>query len=558
MGLGSSKHVLCKSDMADIDGILARLSKEYCDIVSSAYEWPIDINTPLSTTTEAEILMLSNAPLPVLKIKTGQLKKQGKKHKTWKRRFFHAFNKADNYIISYSLKEDGSAEKGRIICSGYHVEAFTKEELGLYGSYGIKLVPSDVQQRTWYLVADNESERREWETIFQYACRNATHPFPEDPTTEKASWQALTVLRRKYEVFNGNSFGLSSREPLSSALQKFFMDIVYQDKLQEVLEHWRSTSISSEGFNPALHQVYVKVSDTVHACTSRNLREIETREVCIPEPFSNRVRKLVLERVNFVFSDLSSKVLLPFLDFSHASLCEAFVDASSALCAELLNIFSRCKTNGHDLLLDLHNTLEISLDIHTSKCQLIENSQQHLWEWYTQSLACYSDVFGSSEVAFYCYCCILDSIRDLLRNALFEFRSTVDSSDVDSWLHCLFNTLKKFNKDSIVILSRETMRVVYFLTEITVQDSIICPCTYQLLNDGRRKEPTDIESKTSQDAYNDVTLELYAEKIGNEEVKISLERIVEGYVSGCIIRLDENYEYLWTRALAAYNIDNTG
>lgn len=78
MGLGSSKHVLCKSDMADIDGILARLSKEYCDIVSSAYEWPIDINTPLSTTTEAEILMLSNAPLPVLKIKTGQLKKQGK------------------------------------------------------------------------------------------------------------------------------------------------------------------------------------------------------------------------------------------------------------------------------------------------------------------------------------------------------------------------------------------------------------------------------------------------------------------------------------------------
>jgi hypothetical protein len=78
MGLGSSSLVLCKSDLTGIDAILARLSKEYCDIVSSAYEWPININTPLAATTETQIFALLNAPTPVLKIKTGQLKKQGK------------------------------------------------------------------------------------------------------------------------------------------------------------------------------------------------------------------------------------------------------------------------------------------------------------------------------------------------------------------------------------------------------------------------------------------------------------------------------------------------
>jgi hypothetical protein len=71
-------------------------------------------------------------------------------------------------------------------------------------------------------------------------------------------------------------------------------------------------------------------------------------------------------------------------------------------------------------------------------------------------------------------------------------------------------------------------------------------------------ESTDSEAMTSQGAYNDVTLELYVEKVANEEVKINLERVVEGYISGCIIYLDENYDLLWTRALAAYNIDNTG
>ena len=143
------------------------------------------------------------------------------------------------------------------------------------------------------------------------------------------------------------------------------------------------------------------------------------------------------------------------------------------LSTELLLLFSRMETNGNDLLLDLDRTLGISLEIHTSKCHLTEKSQQHLWEWYTQSLACYSDVFGSSEVAFCCYCSILDSVRNLLRNALFEFRSVVDPSHADSWLHCLFKILKKLNTDSIVILRREIVRVICFLTEITVQVSVL-------------------------------------------------------------------------------------
>lgn len=63
-------------------------------------------------------LKLIDAPIPSLVIKKGILLKQGANVKSWKRRYFFALNKADNYSILYCEDESGKICRGRFSCCG--------------------------------------------------------------------------------------------------------------------------------------------------------------------------------------------------------------------------------------------------------------------------------------------------------------------------------------------------------------------------------------------------------------------------------------------------------
>ena len=55
---------------------------------------------------------------PSQEIKVGFLVKMGGNVKSWKRRFFVAKNKSDNYAIIYYEDETATREKGRFCCCG--------------------------------------------------------------------------------------------------------------------------------------------------------------------------------------------------------------------------------------------------------------------------------------------------------------------------------------------------------------------------------------------------------------------------------------------------------
>lgn len=61
---------------------------------------------------------LTAAPTADQFIKTGYLIKLGGQVHNWKRRYFLAMNKADNYAIVYSENESTSTVKGRFYCCG--------------------------------------------------------------------------------------------------------------------------------------------------------------------------------------------------------------------------------------------------------------------------------------------------------------------------------------------------------------------------------------------------------------------------------------------------------
>jgi len=83
------------------DAVLQKIRKDQSENVFSRYEQ-----------------CLMNAPPGDQFIKTGYLIKLGGQVHNWKRRYFIAMNKADNYAFVYSENEQTSTVKGKFFCCG--------------------------------------------------------------------------------------------------------------------------------------------------------------------------------------------------------------------------------------------------------------------------------------------------------------------------------------------------------------------------------------------------------------------------------------------------------
>jgi hypothetical protein len=124
--------------------------------------------------TEYQLLTEPDPSEPRL---TGYLTKQGGSHKSWKRRFFIALNKADNFSIKYYTDETASKAtdpkpRGSIELCWYRVERLTTdEEKAEYGEFSVALRPwsSWDRRRTWYIRGENEEEIKKWTDVFEYA-----------------------------------------------------------------------------------------------------------------------------------------------------------------------------------------------------------------------------------------------------------------------------------------------------------------------------------------------------------------------------------------------------
>ena len=200
-----------KQDLDEIDMILGEAQQDFAQLFSSVFMSELVVQSLLKESRRStgktvesiqHSLELSAAPIASAKIKVGILKKQGGSYRTWKKRYFHAMNKADNYEIFYSVHENGEQLKGRISCFGYRLEAFTDEEKASYGEHGLKLVSnSSTYRRPWLLIAEKEAQRKEWEVILSSACRNTMPPFSNNKRIHDAFQQAYNILRRKYGFF---------------------------------------------------------------------------------------------------------------------------------------------------------------------------------------------------------------------------------------------------------------------------------------------------------------------------------------------------------------------
>merc|ERR1711965_234112 len=114
-------------------------------------------------------------------------------------------------------------------------------------------------------------------------------------------------------------------------------------------------------------------------------------------------------------------------------------------------------------------------------------------------------MFESSDYVFLLYCGILDSVRDLIRNALCTFKALVnfdcDKARRKAYLRThMIEVLGKLKNDCKTVCTHELLNLINHLIEITVQQSIVVPCADQVNHiesfSGNFKALVDIELHT--------------------------------------------------------------
>lgn len=173
-------------------------------------------------------------------------------------------------------------------------------------------------------------------------------------------------------------------------------------------------------------------------------------------------------------------------------------------------------------------------------------------------------MFESSDVVFLIYCRILESIRCLVRNALFSLSAVINPENTDYLQHSLFDIMKKMTGDCKVVSRIEIRKLVEHLIEITVQDSIVCPCSDQVSSTGSTSQYSgDFKGQTTRNLtpcllgnhqimlLGLVDIELYTERVIQEVVSTKVNAVLSKYLDTSAGLLDDNYEILKIAAISS-------
>lgn len=173
---------------------------------------------------------MPEAPVPSAELRKGVMVKLGNSFKTWKTRYFVAFNEADNYRIDYYDKEGGALRKSVELC-GYRPHKFTADEAKRHSTeFGIKLVPWDDRRRVWYFKCADVKDRDAWMSVFETGCYRSNPPVDKDPVIAAAFKAAYTATRWNYGYYGWYSICGTEGETLGA----FVCDILNRELLNDV------------------------------------------------------------------------------------------------------------------------------------------------------------------------------------------------------------------------------------------------------------------------------------------------------------------------------------
>lgn len=499
---------------------------------------------------------LLKADTPKQVIKSGYLMKIGGNVKNWKRRFFVANNKADNFLVIYYEDEHLIKEKGRFSCCGYHVESFSVDEMNWYGPFGIKLASHDGSKRQWLFKAHDEADQSQWLEVFMNACKKATPEPEKDPVFIDSFKSAFRMTKAAYGYF-GVCFIFGTE---CEMLEHLCNQILTREILdQYLLEHSKSSTPSAiKSLAVQIHNDIQKIIKPIVENTWRNcfvaadglkasfeltvkasLRTLIDKENEIKVFLNDRINDLVKPYLE----DLKTTFCLPILQHCQAKIIKSFELAMKGFCSKVLGKLSAMEGKQEKVALEM-SKLEESVE-NLSRGPLCE-PQRILWELHTVDLLDLQDIFEISGIAGYdVYISTMDDLRELVHNAIHTFERLLSPVKATEGLADLAGMSDKILRGSTYTARRTStstnsrgsvIRGSTIIHSSPVNESTTSPVpqseatSYKnpvLETPKTKQERVDIapEIMSSDDVISEIVLNVPAEEKGEKEVE--KEEVVE-------------------------------
>lgn len=286
-------------DLERVDEIITKTLNTFDSIFPICYQNALleSIMNRGKVTPDTQYILMSS-PLLNKPLKSGYLIKQGFLMKSWKQRYFIAYNEADNFIISYSKKENDN-EIYRFSCSGYNVESFTKEETELYGENGIKLIPLNDTKRYWYFRANNIEEQLEWIMIFTYACRKSNPQYDSDVIIREAFMNSFQQTRQLYGFYGSFNMKIGNEIEL---LENFVRSILLREILNDVISSIENDTLEEMIKNAPIESIDRRRSASVSNLTNINFNLYNPLSIINSMITTNKRKETILSKQKLIMT----------------------------------------------------------------------------------------------------------------------------------------------------------------------------------------------------------------------------------------------------------------
>jgi hypothetical protein len=464
-------------------------------------EFPIQFNIALVEHIKEEAQGEDDDGLQLLEaedasyiLKSGYMMKRGDVVKNWKRRWFVAKNKVDNFVIEYYETEDSPKPKGVVQPCGYRVDDFDPEEIDEFGpensANGIKLEPYDDTRRQWYFNCDTEEDKKEWEKIFQNAVRKSDPPTDPDPVIAAAFDEAYRATRYAYGYYGWYSINCTEPEMLGNLIG----DVLNRELLSDIYNDIPSGPTRSQAISTIRKIVNSAVVTAVSAGwqavmgavdASKSAYEASVKEALSPvfeaeENLKTQIIESVGAIVNPVMEDVGSRLCQPVFSASVAHVSSAFTWAIKGFHEAMSARVARIAEDTNSLREECDRAQR---EVDWWYSGPLGKSNDILWRMYHSDLSAIADCFMGGYTAYNVYYDTQDQLRRLLHNAIYTFEHiTAEGTDPNA---AFAQAMTRLGNDAKVYEMECLSSVMLGLVNSTVDEQVIGPSkeTVQPIND---------------------------------------------------------------------------
>eukprot|EP01038_Epipyxis_sp_PR26KG_P009540 gene9540-12850_t len=427
-------------------------------------------------------LKLQTAPTPSAIMKSGMLTKRGDAVKSWKQRFFVAYNAKDNFKIDYldGTNESGKL-KGTIWCAGYYASHFNSDETVEIGEWGIKLVPWSYRRRTWYIKCADEADRKEWMNVFENACYKSKPPSDEDECIASAFTSTISQLRSEYGFWGWYADAGTEGERLG----EFVLDVLDREILNGILDGIAESPAKSMTVDVVRKAITASVRTACGAAWSSAVSAVRASATTVESKvkdsispiiekqnqFKDKISEKILDTITPFLSSKGSEVLRPILNIIFKPITDAFVLAVKGFHAHM----SSKITSNEFATSRFTSTLDYTdwqLDWWSGP---IHKAYEVLHAMYSNDLATVANLFVGGITPYTVYNMVIDKLRLIMHRAVFTFGSLAKAIAEGELGSVLSHVTSLLFHDSYIMIRSVISDVLKSLIDAPLQELVITP-----------------------------------------------------------------------------------